>query len=358
MSGDDYMAYGPDFVASRHWYEPRKDPEVTTVKVNGLPCDYCQGVQRHQEWCTSESREQANRKKALDARDKDTRERHERAKLQQECGPEEGHDLKDCTCRWNYENGNDPPYIVWRDPACVFHNQRPKHPEGVEYVLKPAARPVLNLEELLVGDVNRLRRVRRYGRSIVFQTEYVAEHIFYTTLYCYWIAKWVEDQKRTYDNGFPIKVEMERLLARAIFHDQDEAMSGDIDRPFKYADPRLKFELHRVAEMMFKDMLSRTWGGDAELVEGLMEGWNNNKDETIEGRVLALADYLAFIAYVWQERCHVNFTMAVHIESAKEYTESFKDPSFDFLRPLIDQAYEIINKVLFQGGDRPFRLEQ
>jgi hypothetical protein len=51
-----------------------------------------------------------------------------------------------------------------------------------------------DLEQLLVGDVNRLRYINRFGTALTLHKENVAEHSFYVVLYSFFIAEWVLQQ--------------------------------------------------------------------------------------------------------------------------------------------------------------------
>ncbi len=202
----------------------------------------------------------------------------------------------------------------------------------------------INLQELLLGDMNRLRYLRRFGNSLVLHRENVAEHSYYVSLYGYWLCQWVKANTAT-------PIETERVLVRAIFHDGDESRTGDFQRPFKYSSPELKTMLDAAAKGEFQRAVTGILVGADDLVARLTEAWENAKDGSPEGCIVALADYLSVLSHMWQEVACANGTMLQHYDTMVAYLRTFDAPQFDFLRPVIRQVDRIVSRVFDTKGN-------
>lgn len=139
------------------------------------------------------------------------------------------------------------------------------------------------IRELLTGDTRRLAYVRRYSAFAVLRSENVAEHSFYAAYYAFHVAN------NLLDRGYIVDVDV--VVRKAILHDIGECVTGDIMRPFKYHS---------------KEILDVITATERELVETrldgpTLEGWRDAKDDTLEGRIVALADVLCVIAYCYEE---------------------------------------------------------
>jgi 5'-deoxynucleotidase YfbR-like HD superfamily hydrolase len=181
----------------------------------------------------------------------------------------------------------------------------------------------MNVRELLMGDVVRMRYVKRFGTCRVISPESVAEHVAFTSIYSALVARWVKQ------NHPDIKIDLGKLLERALFHDIEEVKTGDFPRPHKYSSPTLT---------LIEDTLE------------LYDGWQCAKSEGYEGLVLAFADFLSAISFIAQEVLAGNGTMTMHVETCTEYIDQFKRDKFAFLRPLVDQAQLVMDEVFKVGG--------
>jgi len=187
-----------------------------------------------------------------------------------------------------------------------------------------------SLEELLNGESNRLRYIERFSTCFKAHSESVAEHMYFTAWYSLVIGWWLRQSGEELD--------LELLLSRAIVHDLEEARVGDIFRPFKYSTPELKqlideqsaIELEGVAS----DILS-----DVAFTDYLVNLWHSSKDEaSLEGCVLAFADFLSVLGYMWQELSVHNVTIHEQRRNIESYYQTFSKSCYDPLRQLIDQA--------------------
>jgi 5'-deoxynucleotidase YfbR-like HD superfamily hydrolase len=203
----------------------------------------------------------------------------------------------------------------------------------------------LDLRELLIGDINRLRYVKRFGRSLTVHQENDAEHSFYVTMYSLFLTQW------TMDNVPDVEPNRERILIAALIHDLDEAFTGDFPRDFKYSDPQMKVELDRVAGKAVERIFRQTYGlsGAAHTCmfsDTMARRWQYAKDETVEGCIVAFADFLAVLAFLAQEARTSNTTMIECYVTLGAYLGKFDSHWFDFLRPIITETAQIVEEIM------------
>lgn len=204
--------------------------------------------------------------------------------------------------------------------------------------------PTIDIKQLLVGDLNRLRYIRRYSTSLVLHSENVAEHSYYVTLYALYVTAWVNNQKVTEFKGKPV-VDLEKVLIRAIIHDTDESISGDFQRPFKYSSKKLTEMLKEAAQILIeKVFVSLTNMHNFNYFLSLQ--WHTDKDDTLEGKIIDFCDYLAVVSYLAMESRSVSQSMAAHFETMQAHIDHFRSSDFDFLRPLILQTEVLVEEIL------------
>jgi 5'-deoxynucleotidase YfbR-like HD superfamily hydrolase len=195
----------------------------------------------------------------------------------------------------------------------------------------------LNIREMLVGNPIRLRYVFRFSTSRVQHPESVAEHSYYVCFYCLMIGKWCRS------NGVDIR--LEKLLQRAIVHDLEESRSGDFPRPFKHSEEYLTKALERASGIAYEQVLEPLVGKCGAMDE-LTVSWKESKDESPEGRVLEFADFLAVLSFMHEELgAGGNHSIHNHVKDMGSYFAKFNDDSYDFIRPLVEQAAAIMDGV-------------
>lgn len=203
----------------------------------------------------------------------------------------------------------------------------------------------LNLRDVLTGHASRLRYIKRFGTCRVTHPESVAEHSYYVCLYAYLVAEWVWIHvplpigQRSWDGL------LGDVLSKAVFHDLEECRSGDFPRPFKHSDPKLRVMLEEAAVTAMEQVASPWTPGNPDMIKRHRDLWAAAKDRTFAGRIVAFADYLSCLSYLAQELIDNNHSMLEHTREMVAYTTEFDDKSYHFLRPLVDQAKEIIKEV-------------
>lgn len=190
----------------------------------------------------------------------------------------------------------------------------------------------MNLKELLGGDLNRMRYVTRYSSIFVLHKESVAEHSYYVSLYALIIARELRARGE--------QVNIESVLMRAIVHDIEECRTGDIFRPFKYANDELKKMIDEQAKKEIEGVFKKL--NLSTSVVGILEyHWEEAKGDCIEGCIIAFCDFLSVLSYMLQEINCSNQTMLGQHSTMMAYVALFHDPKFDFIRELVQSATDI-----------------
>ena len=198
---------------------------------------------------------------------------------------------------------------------------------------------ILNLERLLCGHAARLRYVRRFGTCRVHHPESVAEHCYYVALYASLIARWLTP--RATDSP----VDWQQLMLRVVLHDLEESRSGDMPRPFKYSadSERLADALNNASRIAFEQVASEIVGEST--AEELTAIWAAAKAPDLEGRIVEFADFLSVVSFFAQEGRDRSDSLEDHLVEMRGYVEQFDADAYDFIRPLVDDVYGILQNV-------------
>jgi len=181
----------------------------------------------------------------------------------------------------------------------------------------------------MFGLANNLSSVSRYSQSHLIKSESVLEHSGFVALVCYTIGSRIPG------------IDMGELLSKAIVHDIDETITGDIPRPTRYANNEIFEAINKVERknMMF---ISQSILGN-----GIMySDWQSAKDDTIEGTIVRIADSLAVLYKVWQEYTLYNSnTIVDHAKSVAESLESIETTELE-LELIIAEAINLCSRIL------------
>lgn len=224
------------------------------------------------------------------------------------------------------------------EPARVWAGRRERKPaEKVQPAREwvDSEKVKMNLAELICGDVNRLSYVPRYSTTFLIRSENVAEHTALVSLYCVFIARWVE-------SNTPIKIDMGKLMVRAAIHDLEEVRSGDTNRTYKHYDQLLRTKMNEVSGELLAESIAKILPRDEGFTQRTLLEWQNSKDDSPEGRILSLADFLQALSFISREYALGNRSVTEPPVSLPHHFKELEEPSFDFLRPLVDQARRYI----------------
>jgi len=202
---------------------------------------------------------------------------------------------------------------------------------------------MLDLDILLKGNIQRIAWTDRYSSFLRLKNENVAEHTCFVTMYAYLIALDMEYQ-------FPgVGVDKLTLFRRAINHDIDEAISGDINRPFKKGYPGLNSMIKEACKILLLPTLGKL-SSCPEVMERLIEDMDKGKDKSLEGYILCLADFMSVVSYLISEKRRGSTAIIEDFEKSNKDIESlFLGLSGDMARvlnPYVERLNEIIHREL------------
>lgn len=177
---------------------------------------------------------------------------------------------------------------------------------------------MLNLTELIDGDLTKLRNVIRFSNSTRIKDESVAEHSYFTAYYSMVLARVLIAKEG-------VQLNMGRILEAAILHDIDEAMSGDFVRHFKYMDKSLKSHIEDATDKLMQHAFEPLFMCDnAHTSQKLKYAWKTAKDpDTLEGDIVAFADFLSVLSYVMNEIDCGNVKLIRQLDDMQEYANTF-----------------------------------
>ena len=191
---------------------------------------------------------------------------------------------------------------------------------------------VIHTLEFLHG----MASVRRYSQTKLVNDESVLEHTGFVGVVSYFIALHLMNQGEEINLGV--------LFAKAMAHDMEEVVVGDIPRPTKYHNERVKSALREVEKEAMDQIMDRIDVGN------IYVDWITSK-EGIEGEIVATADLIAVVYKAWQE-IHIfgNKSMSNHIFGLHEHInslikkeKSFKDESH--IKDILFQTQRILSKL-------------
>ena len=164
-----------------------------------------------------------------------------------------------------------------------------------------------------------LASLARYSQTKLVTPESVLEHTGWVTLFTYLLGV----ELNTVAGGFQYAVDMDELLSRAVVHDIEELVTGDIARPVKYHSTetiaifkKLKDEgIIRVIEELH---LCNTAN------EIVLATSNRAKLGKI-GALVDLADKAAVVYKLWDEiLCRGNLTMVKQANNVAKFLPALK----------------------------------
>lgn len=205
----------------------------------------------------------------------------------------------------------------------------------------------LNLKEMLDGDLSRIRNVIRFSNSTRIKDESVAEHSFFTAYYALILSFALIVSEH-------IEIDIGEVLAGAVLHDIDESKSGDFVRHFKYMNPDIKGHIEKATEMIMQHAFSPLFNREriseqsAEPVNTLQLLWKHAKNPyTIEGDIVAFADFLSVLSYVMNEIDCGNKKLLRQLDDMYAYARTFNNRDFikyEEVKAWLCQVFTLLNQ--------------
>jgi 5'-deoxynucleotidase len=137
----------------------------------------------------------------------------------------------------------------------------------------------------------KMASIRRYSSIHLLKEESVLEHTGFVCMFTYLVCLEL--------NAFNTYVDLGKALSRAVVHDVDEVVTGDIPRPTKYFDSDSIKIFKKISEVGISSLIKEMDASDNVQMK-LREDWENSKKDN-EGMVVALADLASVVYKLWDE---------------------------------------------------------
>jgi 5'-deoxynucleotidase YfbR-like HD superfamily hydrolase len=173
--------------------------------------------------------------------------------------------------------------------------------------------------------------------------ESVLEHIGQVALTSYAIAIEVDARE-------PGWIDVGDVVARALCHDLDEVITGDIARPTKHSSPDAT-ALFKSLAVRSIDILADDLGESMPSFAAAMRRNHRAAKTDASGAIVGLADILAVVAKVWEEtilRANGAMIRQAHTATAQlvafrtRIDAEFAPPAADFLHAVVASAIELM----------------
>ncbi|RDI41032.1 HD domain-containing protein [Falsibacillus pallidus] len=125
-----------------------------------------------------------------------------------------------------------------------------------------------------------LEKLLRCPGKFKYHEHSVASHSFKVTK----IAQFLGTVEEKYGH----EVDWRSLYEKALNHDYAELFTGDIKTPVKYASKELRELFSQVEEEMAKKFIEREFPEEYQAI--YLERFKEGKDDTLEGKILSVAD--------------------------------------------------------------------
>jgi 5'-deoxynucleotidase len=129
--------------------------------------------------------------------------------------------------------------------------------------------------------INDMSNVRRWSHAYCHKEESVLEHTAVVSILA--LAM-----------GSEVGADMATLLEKALLHDMEEVITGDIPNPTKYHNPKITKKIKQFEDIAASEVADKYFGEWAKAT------WACSKDGTLEGEIIRIAD-IGAVAYKIQQ---------------------------------------------------------
>lgn len=189
-------------------------------------------------------------------------------------------------------------------------------------------RDVQNILEVL----NQASNVVRYSRDFMHKRENLLEHVGFTVSFAYIIAM------RVRANGHSVSIGV--VMEKAVLHDIEETLTGDVTRKTKHSSPEAALALKQY-EIKCVGILEQV------LKINIMKIWASAKDDSLEGRIVKIADFAAVVYKSMVEVAMLGNKSFVRVstEISEEMEKMLREyPKDDPLYWVIDELSSILRR--------------
>jgi len=188
--------------------------------------------------------------------------------------------------------------------------------------------------------------IQRYSQLHLLKSESVMEHTGFVCLFTYTLCEEINSASAPND-----KLDVGMALQKAIVHDIDEVITGDIPRPTKYYSDESVAVFKKIAEAGIDQIINELRINS----RNMKTNWEQSKAGK-EGMIVALADLSSVIYKLWEEILMLgNKKLFRQANEVKNFLGDFKnkiteggwfDPAQKHIIDVaLDQLYTILNEI-------------
>ncbi|RLC99272.1 MAG: hypothetical protein DRI46_09785 [Chloroflexi bacterium] len=172
--------------------------------------------------------------------------------------------------------------------------------------------------------------VTRYSQAHLSRPENVLEHTGFVCLFCMIVG-----------SRHP-SVDMGELMKKAVVHDLEESMIGDVANPVKYANKEIHTALENIGRIAITE-IAHDVGFNS--LPGI---WARSKDETIEGRIVKIADVVSVLGKIYEEVVlYKNHSIVDYAENTMRFfVDRLEWEQDDVLKSVLIEAHTINQDIL------------
>ena len=137
----------------------------------------------------------------------------------------------------------------------------------------------------------------RYSGAHVIHKENVAEHSYFVSLIADIIAQDIQTK-----HG--ITIDKLKVLQMALYHDTEEAYTGDLITPVKNKSESLKIEWDKMCSVMMHEGLTHDFPEQSHISNHILAihtMYENGKNTVLENQIVKFADGLQSLIYLLRE---------------------------------------------------------
>ena len=210
----------------------------------------------------------------------------------------------------------------------------------------------LVLREILSSPMMNVDHIYRYSGTKLVEPESLAIHIYETMMLGYMII----------DNILAVEptesIDKHLYLEKALHHDMEESMTGDVARPLKYHNSSVRRELNKVASEVARSLYKEYF-----LDPETFFLWDEAKDGN-EGLVLKIADMLTVVnkaikevkflgnMYCLKVVYEVQYYISELLSTLENKKSTFKsEKTVLYLKSLLFEAEVLLKEILNQYSE-------
>jgi len=193
--------------------------------------------------------------------------------------------------------------------------------------------------------VSRMSGIQRFSMLKMCHAEDVLAHTGMVCVFCYAITDRLNANQHGKDH-----VDMGEVLRRAVSHDFDESISGDVPRPTKYFSKELRAAMEQLENAGMENLQRKL-----KLPSVIMD--HAIAKEGKPGSIVALADIMAAIHKCWEEAIVFNNhhfiepangmrTVLANVMANKIRKQNFTEEQFRLLEDIVRDLNLKLDKIL------------